>query len=191
LDDPLHEEVKNKDGKTAWEVFKEEHKTLIREGNNWIKDRSNTGMLVATLIATITFAAAITVPGGINQDKGIPIFLTDIKFRVFILSDTIAFFCSMSSLLLFLAAINGRYTEEDYAMRMSVVRFLIGLELLSVAAVATMVAFITALSIFLEGRFKFFILFISLLSLFPIRVSLNNRFPYSKMTMPFKGIKIC
>ncbi|WJX31572.1 hypothetical protein P8452_19986 [Trifolium repens] len=98
LDDPLHEEVKNKDGKTAWEVFKEEHKTLIREGNNWIKDRSNTGMLVATLIATITFAAAITVPG----------------------------------------AINGRYTEEDYAMRMSVVRFLIGLELLSVAAVATM-----------------------------------------------------
>ncbi|GAU41205.1 hypothetical protein TSUD_128810 [Trifolium subterraneum] len=98
LDDPLHKEVKNKDGKTAWQVFKEEHKTLSREGKNWIKDRSNTGMLVATLIATITFAAAITVPG----------------------------------------AINGRYTREDYAMTVSVARFLVGLDLLSVAAVATM-----------------------------------------------------
>ncbi|GAU41207.1 hypothetical protein TSUD_128830 [Trifolium subterraneum] len=139
LDHPLHKEVKNKDGKTAWQVFKEEHKTLVREGKDWIKDRSNTGMLVATLIVTITFAAAITVPGGNNQDKGIPIFMSDNKFRVFILSDAIAFFCSMASLLWFLAAINGRYTpEDDYAMIIFVMRFLIGLNLLSVAAVATM-----------------------------------------------------
>jgi hypothetical protein len=28
LDHPLHKEVKNEDGKTPWQVFKEEHKAL-------------------------------------------------------------------------------------------------------------------------------------------------------------------
>ncbi|MCI93225.1 ankyrin repeat protein, partial [Trifolium medium] len=45
-----------------------------------MKDTSNSCMLVATLIATIAFAAAITVPGGNNQDKRIPIFLSDNTF---------------------------------------------------------------------------------------------------------------
>ncbi|PNX93477.1 ankyrin repeat-containing protein [Trifolium pratense] len=80
LDHPLHKEVKNQDGKTPWQVFKEEHKALLEEGKNWMKDTSNSCMLVATLIATIAFAAAITVPGGNNQDKGIPIFLSDTTF---------------------------------------------------------------------------------------------------------------
>ncbi|XP_045821446.1 uncharacterized protein LOC123914367 isoform X2 [Trifolium pratense] len=190
LDHPLHKEVRNIDGKTAWQVFKEEHKTLIREARNWIKDRSNTGMLVATLIVTITFAAAITVPGGSNQDKGIPIFLTDNKFRVFIVSDAIAFFFSMASLLWFLAAINGRYIHEDYAMVLFVARFLVGLDFLSCAVVATMVAFITTLTIFLEDRFKYFIICTSLLAYFPIIVCLKLRFPFTKSIRPFKGIKI-
>jgi hypothetical protein len=59
-------------------------------------------MLVATLIATITFAAAITVPGGNNQDKGTSIFLPNNKFSVFIWSDAVAFFSSMTSLVVFI-----------------------------------------------------------------------------------------
>jgi hypothetical protein len=69
LDHPLHKEVKNKDSKTAFRVFMEEHRPLVKEAKNWIKDRSDSCMLVTILIATITFAAAITVPGGNNQDN--------------------------------------------------------------------------------------------------------------------------
>ncbi|MCH96154.1 ankyrin repeat protein, partial [Trifolium medium] len=65
-------QIKDEDGKTAWQVFKEDHTALLEEGKTWMKDTSNSCMLVATLIATIAFAAAITVPGGNNQDKGIP-----------------------------------------------------------------------------------------------------------------------
>jgi K+-sensing histidine kinase KdpD len=176
LDDPLHKQVKNKDGKTPREVFKKEHKALRDEAKDWIKDRSNAGMLVAALIATITFAAAITVPGGNNQDKGIPIFLHDIKFTVFILSDTMAFLSSMTSLLIFSEIMKGRYTEEEFVMAMPL-KLIISSDSLSVSVVTTIVAFIAALSMFLEDRFKHSIIYISLLAFFPIVLSSRFQFP--------------
>ncbi|KAK2387087.1 Ankyrin repeat family protein [Trifolium repens] len=176
LDDPLHKQVKNKDGKTPREVFKKEHKALRDEAKDWIKDRSNAGMLVAALIATITFAAAITVPGGNNQDKGIPIFLHDIKFTVFIFSDTIAFLSSMTSLLIFLEIMKGHYTEDEYVMAMPL-KLIMGSDSLSVSVVATIVAFIAALSMFLEHRFKHSTIYISVLASFPIALSSTFQFP--------------
>ncbi|KAK2383989.1 hypothetical protein QL285_071389 [Trifolium repens] len=70
LDHPLHKEVKIKDSKTASQVFMEEHRQLVKEAKNWIKDRSDSCILVATLIATINFAAAIYVPGGSRDASG-------------------------------------------------------------------------------------------------------------------------
>jgi predicted choloylglycine hydrolase len=166
LDHPLHKEVKNKDSKTASQVFMEEHRPLVKEAKNWIKDRSDSCMLVATLIATITFAAAITVPGGNNQDKGTPIFLRNHKFSVFIWSNAVAFFSSMTSLLVFIANMKGYYTEEEFVMVLPK-RLTRGLNFLFVAVVTTMVAFIAALSLFLEDRFKNFTLDICLLASLP------------------------
>jgi hypothetical protein len=162
LDNPLHKEVKNKDGKTAQQLFKEEHKTLRDEAKDWIKDRSNAGMIVATLIATITFAAVITVPGGINQEKGKPIFLSDNTFKVFVVSDVLAFFFSMVSLLMFLSAINGCYTEGDF-MRVLPIRLVFGSNFLLFAVVAVTIAFNAALSMLLLEKTRF--LAMSILSL--------------------------
>jgi len=168
LDHPLHKVVKNKDGKTAWEVFMEEHTPLIEEGDNWLKNKSNSCMLVATLIATITFAAAITVPGGNSQDKGIPIFLQDNIFIVFIVSDVLAFFCSMASLLMLLPLTNG-------FAHAFITKLTLGLNYLVIALVATTIAFTAALSMFLEKRFKFATIYISLLAYFPIIYSVGLR----------------
>ncbi|XP_039687248.1 uncharacterized protein [Medicago truncatula] len=176
LDHPLHKVVKNKNGKTAREVFIEEHKPLVEEGNNWIKDRSNACMLVATLIATITFAAAITVPGGNNQEKGIPIFLLHNKFTVFIVSDAIAFFCSMASLMKLLPQTKGPINEEGIRTVFTI-NLRIGLYYLLVALVATTIAFSAALSMLLEKRFKFSIIYISLFAYFPITYATSLRYP--------------
>ncbi|CAI8596674.1 unnamed protein product [Vicia faba] len=167
LDHPLHKEVKNQDGKTAWQVFKQEHKPLLEEGKNWIKDTSNSCMLVATLIATIAFAAAITVPGGNNQDKGIPIFLKDNTFMVFVVSDALALFSSMASLLVFLAILNARFAEEDFVMALPE-RLILGLASLFIAIVTTMVAFGAALSMLVKDRVKWAPIPIALLACVPI-----------------------
>ncbi|GAU41043.1 hypothetical protein TSUD_280200 [Trifolium subterraneum] len=167
LDHPLHKEVKNQDGKTPWQVFKEEHKALHEEGKNWMKDTSNSCMLVATLIATIAFAAAITVPGGNNQDKGIPIFLSDNTFIVFVVSDALALFSSMTSLLMFLAILNARFAEEDFVMALPE-KLIIGLAFLFLAIVTTMVAFGAALSMLVQERLKWAPIPIALLASVPI-----------------------
>jgi hypothetical protein len=167
LDHPLHKEVKNEDGKIPWQVFKEEHKALLEEGKNWMKDTSNSYMLVATLIATIAFAAAITVPGGNNQDKGIPIFLSDNTFMVFVVSDALALFSSMASLMMFLTILNARFAEEDFVMALPE-KLIIGLACLFFAIVTTMIAFGAALSMLVHERLKWDPIPIALLACVPI-----------------------
>ncbi|XP_076916744.1 uncharacterized protein LOC143576567 [Bidens hawaiensis] len=55
-------------------VFTKEHENLVKEGETWIKTVAESCSITAALITTIVFAAAITVPGGSNQDTGIPVF---------------------------------------------------------------------------------------------------------------------
>ncbi|PWA82994.1 ankyrin repeat-containing protein [Artemisia annua] len=61
-------------------------------------------LTVATLIATASFAAAFTVPGGFNGDEGskqgMPILLRKLAFKAFMISNTVAFACSVTGLLL-------------------------------------------------------------------------------------------
>ncbi|XP_030949477.1 protein ACCELERATED CELL DEATH 6-like [Quercus lobata] len=63
------------------------------------KDRVNTLLVVATLVATVTFAAGFTVPGG-NDDsdpnKGMAKFLRHHLFQAFIISNTIAMYSSVT-----------------------------------------------------------------------------------------------
>ena len=63
------------------------------------KDRVNTLLLVATLVATVTFAAGFTVPGG-NDDsdphKGMAKFLQHHLFQAFVISNTIAMYSSVT-----------------------------------------------------------------------------------------------
>ncbi|KAG4153455.1 hypothetical protein ERO13_D04G184450v2 [Gossypium hirsutum] len=60
-------------------------------------------LVVAALIATVTFAAAITVPGGLKKEKGseqgIPFLIHDATFKAFIVTDALAFLFSLCALL--------------------------------------------------------------------------------------------
>jgi hypothetical protein len=54
--------------------------------------------LVAILLATITFAAAFTLPGGYNSDaqnQGLPIMARKVAFQAFLISDTLAMCASL------------------------------------------------------------------------------------------------
>ncbi|KAK9664185.1 hypothetical protein RND81_14G024300 [Saponaria officinalis] len=65
--------------------------------NNY-RDRVNSLLVVATLVATVTFASGFTVPGGYNNsdpNQGTATMLRKKAFQIFILSDTVAVYSSI------------------------------------------------------------------------------------------------
>ncbi|KAA3463429.1 ankyrin-2-like [Gossypium australe] len=56
-------------------------------------------LVVAALIATVTFAVAITVPGGLKREKGLeqvtPFLIHDAAFKAFVVTDALAFLLSL------------------------------------------------------------------------------------------------
>ncbi|XP_031262162.1 ankyrin repeat-containing protein At5g02620-like [Pistacia vera] len=110
---PSLQEQRNGYGKTPREVFTKEHEKLVEKGEKWMKDTASSCSIVAALIITVVFAAAFTVPGG-NKENGTPIFLQSIAFIVFAVSDALALFSSISSVLMFLAILTSRYSEDDF-----------------------------------------------------------------------------
>ncbi|XP_014495109.1 uncharacterized protein LOC106757042 [Vigna radiata var. radiata] len=54
--------MKNKKGKTPTDVFFDEHKQLSKDIKESAKEIADSGMVVATLVATVAFATALTVP---------------------------------------------------------------------------------------------------------------------------------
>jgi hypothetical protein len=77
---PNAKEAFNDDRITPAELFTKNHKDLMKEGEQWMKDTATSCTVIGALILTIMFAAAITVPGGNNQNTGLPMFL---KKKVF------------------------------------------------------------------------------------------------------------
>ncbi|GKA05764.1 ankyrin repeat-containing protein, partial [Tanacetum coccineum] len=80
-------------------VFTREHANLVKEGEQWMKTTAESCSITAALIVTIVFAAAITVPGGSNQETGIPLFRKEIAFTIFAVADAISLFSAATSLL--------------------------------------------------------------------------------------------
>ncbi|KAI3708752.1 hypothetical protein L2E82_38169 [Cichorium intybus] len=121
-------------------VFTKEHENLVKEGEKWMKAVAESCSITAALITTIVFAAAITVPGGSNQETGIPLFTEDIAFTIFAVSDAISLFASSTALLLFLSILTGRFAEQDFLVSLPR-RLIIGLCTLMLSTTAMMVAF--------------------------------------------------
>ncbi|KAI8561145.1 hypothetical protein RHMOL_Rhmol04G0315000 [Rhododendron molle] len=80
-----------------------------------------TFVIVAALIATITFAAAFTIPGGYDgnegRDQGMAILARESAFKAFVITNTIAMVCSVTSIFQCLTAmwysLQGK-TDADY-----------------------------------------------------------------------------
>ncbi|RWR88247.1 protein ACCELERATED CELL DEATH 6-like protein [Cinnamomum micranthum f. kanehirae] len=99
--------------------------------------------IVTSLVATVTFAAALTVPGGYKNDgprEGLPVFMRNAALQAFVLSDILAFCSSMAATVLLVYA--NAHSEDafmiDYALKTCY--YISG-----VAILATITAFVTAL----------------------------------------------
>ncbi|KAJ3699634.1 hypothetical protein LUZ61_003339 [Rhynchospora tenuis] len=91
-------------------------KQAIQEVKSLTERYTSNTSLVAALLATITFAAAFTLPGGFSSDSsdaGLPIFARQAAFQVFLISDTIAMCSSLSVAFLCVLA---TWEDLDYLL---------------------------------------------------------------------------
>ncbi|KAF8377141.1 hypothetical protein HHK36_030514 [Tetracentron sinense] len=173
---PKYKEWLNIEGKTPRALFTEEHKNLVKEGEKWMKDTASSSMVVATLIATVMFAAAFTVPGGNNGNTGIPIFLGQKSFMVYIVSDALSLFSSATSVLMFLGILTSRYAEDDFLKTLPR-RLIIGLATLFFSIVTMMIAFGATLVIVLHERLPWVVIPVSSMACVPITLFASLQFP--------------
>ncbi|XXG52130.1 hypothetical protein AAC387_Pa03g0525 [Persea americana] len=132
--------VRNREGKTSMEVFEETHEGMIKDGVQWLNSTSESCSVVAALIASVAHASATTVPGGDNQNNGIPILKGEPSFDTFIIASLVALCFSVTSLTMFLSVLTSNYTIQDFLHNLPT-KLLLGLTSLFISIGAMLVSF--------------------------------------------------
>ena len=117
-----------------------------------MKSTATSCMLVATLIATVVFAAIFTLPGGPNNETGVPLFLGKKWFLIFVISDAVALFSSTASIIMFLSILTSRYAENDFLVSLPA-RLMFGLSALFVSIATMVLAYGAAIFMIYDHKF--------------------------------------
>jgi hypothetical protein len=138
---------------------------------------SNTS-LVAILMATITFAAAFTLPGGYSNDagsQGLPVMARNIAFQAFLISDTLAM---CSSLAVAFICIIARWEDFEFLIYYRSYTK----KLMWFAYTSTTTAFATGLYTVLATRLQWLAIMICFLpALLPILTKLLGEWPVLRL----------
>ncbi|XP_062096158.1 protein ACCELERATED CELL DEATH 6-like isoform X2 [Humulus lupulus] len=174
---PLFLKATNKNRVNPQELFTIQHKRLLRCGESWMKSTANSCMIVATLIATVVFAAAFTLPGGNNDKDGTPNEIQANKFLIFVLSDAFALLNSVIAISMFLSILVSRYTEHDFLKRLPL-KLMTGLTSLFLSLITMILAFSFSIMIAYEHHgLKWVPILISMLAIIPIALFALLKFP--------------
>ncbi|KAL3621057.1 hypothetical protein CASFOL_035969 [Castilleja foliolosa] len=130
----------NKQGLTPRQLFSKTHKSLVKEGTDWLIKTSESCSLTAALIATVAFATSAAVPGGVDEETGYPNMEKRILFDVFSVTSLVALCLSVTSLVFFLAIITSRCQERDFKTNLPR-KLLMGLTSLFGSIAAMLVSF--------------------------------------------------
>ncbi|KAJ9162579.1 hypothetical protein P3X46_022341 [Hevea brasiliensis] len=166
--------MKDLGGGPLGKMVRKEKKNMVLEFEK-VKDSH---LVAATLIATVTFAAGFTLPGGNiseenNLKKGSPILGKNLAFKAFMISDTIAMVLSTCSVFIHLMLVAVGYLKRYYWLIRCAFSFLF------YAMVAMVITFVTGTYAVLTPSFRIVICVVGLsffffLFYFMIRVSWNS-----------------
>ncbi|KAF2318351.1 hypothetical protein GH714_005709 [Hevea brasiliensis] len=172
---PSFKEFININNEMPRQIFSDQHRQLMGDGEKWMKETATSCTVVGALIITIMFTAAFTVPGGNFEETGYPIFSHEKSFMIFIISDAISLFASSTSVLMFLGILTSRYAENDFLKSLPT-KLIIGLSTLCISIAAMMVAFCATLIIMLRGELKL-VIPVTLLASIPVTFFILLQFP--------------
>ncbi|RVX08049.1 hypothetical protein CK203_014686 [Vitis vinifera] len=104
----------NNDQKTAEELFAASNENLHKDAQEWLRATTENCTILSVFIATVAFAAAYTVPGGPNQETGIPILKGKSLFVVFIMADVISLTFALTSVGIFLSILTSTFPLQHF-----------------------------------------------------------------------------
>ncbi|KAH9668989.1 ANK REP REGION domain-containing protein [Citrus sinensis] len=164
---PVDAEARNYGLQTPRELFTQSHRSLIEDGQKWMRETADSCMVVATLVATVVFAAAFTIPGGNKGDTGVPIFIEEASFIAFAISDAVGLVFSATSILTFLSIRSSVYSEEDFLWRVPG-SLASGLASLFMSIAAMMVVFCATSFTIFHGRLPWLPVLVTVISSIPV-----------------------
>ncbi|GKC48140.1 ankyrin repeat-containing domain, PGG domain protein, partial [Tanacetum coccineum] len=168
---------KNSSQETPEMVFTRTHKELVTNAEKWIKATTGSYTVIAALITTIVFIAAVTVPGGNNQDTWVPFVTNNPALTVFAISDTISLFTALTSLIEFLSIPTEHFTEQDFLYKLPR-KLLSGLATLFISMTAMNIAFgATLFVVFGQKNYSTLIPIAALITCLPVTSFVTLQFP--------------
>lgn len=166
---------RNSEGFTAQELFTNEHKELRKNAEDWMKRTAEHCMLISTVIATGVFSAAISLPGGMNDETKEPNYLGKTSFLIFAISDATALISSATAILIFLSILTSRYAEYDFHKSLPF-KVITGLITLFISITSMMVAFSCSFFITYNYGLMWVPRFISVFACLPILLCIVLQF---------------
>ncbi|KAK7372704.1 hypothetical protein VNO80_06091 [Phaseolus coccineus] len=158
--------VRNNNGKRPIDVFYDEHKQLSNDIKEAAKGIADSGMVVATLVAAVAFAAALTVPGDKNN----------VWFVVFFFTNAVALFTSSASILSFLTNFtSSRFSQSDFVISLHP-SLTLGPALLIISVAAMVVAFTAASFLIFDHTTKRVSYVVATMGVFPLLLFLLFQF---------------
>ncbi|KAL8456489.1 hypothetical protein ACS0TY_033796 [Phlomoides rotata] len=168
----------NNNSRTPKQLFTEQHEKLKAEGERWMKDTATACSIATALISTVVFAAAFTVPGGVSSETGDPIFfkLKIPSFVLFVVTNAVSLFTSITSLMMFLSILTSRYAEQDF-LHVLPKRLSFGLLTLFISITFMLVAFSSALYLVFRQKKLWFIIPMAAFGSMPVASFVLLQFP--------------
>ncbi|KAK7840974.1 ankyrin repeat-containing protein itn1 [Quercus suber] len=139
--------AKENEVKNAVSKSKEEMAGISKSKLEILRSAGETNLLVATIIATVTFTAAFTVPGGYESgdiNQGLAVLSKRAAFKAFVIANALAFGFSTASILVYMfSAMRGLREVESYKDRRTKIKRAIQLAGYSIEAL--LIAFISGM----------------------------------------------
>lgn len=161
---------------TAQELFTERHEDLLNQGKKWLKRTADSCSLVAVLFATVAFAAAYTLPGGTDQDTGLPVLLNDPIFLVFTVTDVMSLASSLTAVVMFLSILTSPFQEQDFRESLPW-KLTLGFTFLFLSISTMMVTFAVTIILTIHLNQKLVMLFLYSVAYLPVTIFALLQFP--------------